>query len=124
MATETTYWGIIHLSLEQKERAEKIVAEPGNSSSIINNLDCGFSVGRGYSIHFGKVVRGGYSEKDFWINEFENFLKKISGFYATVCFEFEEKKGMFIYQYYFNGESWIAYENYLEPEETNKRALV
>jgi hypothetical protein len=124
MATETTYWGIIHLNSEQKEKADVIISGLDNNSPMINNLDCSFSVGRGYSLHFGKVVRGGYDEKDFWINEFENFLKKISGIYAIVCFEFEDKKGMVIYQYYFNGEYWIAYENYLETEETNERALV
>ena len=127
MAMETTFWGFIYMNLEQADSVKQYLAQEDFDNRMIDKHSILSTSSRGITLAFGKVVRGGFEEKDFWFNELESFLKNIEAFYSTVCFEFEDKKGIFVYNYSFSSEppGWTIYENHFDFnwDDANSRFL-
>ena len=127
MAIETTFWGFIHMDAKQVEKVKEYLSLETYDNKIIDENSIFSETSRAITLSFGKIVRGGYDEKDFWINEIESFLKNIEAFSCTVCFEFDGKEGLFVYKYLFSYEpsGWTIYENHfdLNWDDTNSRFL-
>ena len=122
---ETTFWGFIQMNIEQAERIKEYLTEENYDNKMIDKDTKLVGSSRGITLVFAKVVRGGYEERDFWFNEFENFLKKIEAIYSTVCFEYDDKDDLFVYDYLFNTEKmeWEVYEYKFTRQLAAKRVI-
>jgi hypothetical protein len=125
MATETTFWGYVFMYSKHSASIKKYLDNESYSNKVIDKESLLIGSSRGITLTFGKTVRGGFEEKDFWVNEFEFFLKNIVAMTASICFEFEDKPGVYIYNYVCDGDKseWRAFENYFIWQDTNERLL-
>ena len=124
MAMETTFWGIIHMNKGQAEKVRQYLTNDAYNNQTIGKESVFYESSRATTLTFGKVVRGGFDERDFWLDEFGTFLKDIEAVYCTVYFEFEDKKGLFVYYclYSLEPKGWTIYENHFDLTWDNTKS--